>query len=390
MAVFTLIPAFLLVFVLVVLGLLVTELVKLVSSPQSRHIVKVLVLIPLLLLGALVLAGVLTAAYRFTRVERPPMAAIRVDDPVNGAHVSISSGGVSVKTAQGPGASVPANGVSVQPPSPAAPPAAPPSKGNSNSGTAGVFRAINKAFVIAARSVVTKNEPAAQGPPRPLAIAAVARASTPPGQPIPALTAAAGPSPATPAVAASAVSAAAPMAAKRPDWVDDPPQPRAELYEMAVKAGPWRTPLECEQELDEKIAWAVDSYVAWRIGDEAGSQVQLPGEYAREHLVKEQWVEKINTSLGEMYNLHALLSFDRQVEGKLQDAWSQLLLGARLLLSAAILGGGLLILTMVYGYLKIDLATAGAYRGRLRFVATATILALAAAGAALWRQAAGQ
>jgi len=152
-----------------------------------------------------------------------------------------------------------------------------------------------------------------------------------------------------------------------------------------VKAGPWKNRSLCEQELDEKIAWAVDSYVTWRIGDEAGSQVQLPEDYAREHLVKEEWLEKAGTSLGEEFNLYALLSFDRQVEGKLQDTWNQIVLGARLLLSAAILGGVLLILAVVYGYLKIDLATAGAYRGRLRFAAAATILALAAAGAALWR-----
>jgi len=118
--------------------------------------------------------------------------------------------------------------------------------------------------------------------------------------------------------------------------------------------------------------------------------VQLPEEYARENLVKEQWLERINTSLGEMYNLYALLSFDSRVEAKVQDTWSQLVLGVRLLVAAAILGGVLLILTVVYGYLKIDLATAGAYRGRLRFLAAATMVALAVVGVKLWRQGVGQ
>jgi len=297
-------------------------LVKVLSSPQTGPAVKVLILLPLTVVGLLLLAFVvLTATYRFSRVERPA-TAIRVDDPANEAQVSVSSNGMVAMPGRRARVSVSAHEV-------------PP--------------------------------PAAAG------------------QPLPAVRAATGSSQAQPAVAASATSAAGPMAAKRPDWVDNPPQPHADLYELVVKAGPWKTPLDCEQELDEKIAWAVDSYVAWRIDDEAGSQVQLPAEYAREHVVKAQWLEKINTSLGEMYNLHALLNFDRQVEGKLQDMWSHLLLGARLLLSAAILGGVLLILTVIYGYLKIDLATRGAYRGRLRFVAAATILALTAAGAALWR-----
>jgi hypothetical protein len=174
------------------------------------------------------------------------------------------------------------------------------------------------------------------------------------------------------------------MASKRPNWVDNPPQPSADAYEVAVKAGPWKTRLECEQSLDEEIDWAIDSFVAWRIGEEARTQVQLPADYVRQHLVKEQWLEKINTSLGEMFNLHALLSFDRQVEGKLQDAWTGVMLNARLVLSAAILGGVLLLLSVIYGYLKIDLATHGAYRGRMRFAAVGMILALAAAGAALW------
>lgn len=150
-------------------------------------------------------------------------------------------------------------------------------------------------------------------------------------------------------------------------------------------AGPFKTPLECERPLDEEIEWAVDDYVAWRIGEEARSQTTIPSDYARQHLVKEQWLERVNTSLGEMYNLHALLSFDRQVEGKLLDAWRETLLSARVILSAAILGGILLLLSVIYGYLKIDLATAGAYRGRLRFVAAAMVLTLAVAGAALWQ-----
>lgn len=170
-------------------------------------------------------------------------------------------------------------------------------------------------------------------------------------------------------------------AAKRPAWVDAPPSTTADAHEVAVKAGPWKTPIECQQSLDEEIAAAVDRYVAWRIGEDARQQVTLPADYARRHLIKDQWLEKINTSVGEMYNLHALLAFDRQVEGKLRDAWNETVAGARLVVASVVFGGVILLLGVVYGYLKIDLATGGAYRRRLR-LAVAGILALVAAGAA--------
>jgi hypothetical protein len=341
-----------------------------------------------MLVGTLALAFVgLVVVYRFTAVPQHSIVEIReggavevrVDDPASGGHVSVSPSGVSVKTgegrhvsvsprgasakmAEGRRGSVSPNGVSVQSQPPAAASSAP--KGENASVTAGVFRAVKQAFIAAARSVIGKSESAAQDPPSPPTDAPSARTS-------------------------STASQSNLTAEKAPDWVDHPPQPRADRYEMVVKAGPWKTRPECDRELDEKLAWAVDSYVAWRIGDEAATQVQLPEEYARENLVKEQWIEKINTSLGEMYNLYALLSFDGRVEGKVQDTWNQIVLGARLLVAAAILGGVLLILTVIYGYLKIDIATQGSYRGRLRFLAGAAILALATVGVALLRRAPG-
>ncbi len=369
MATFAFSGILVLVFAFVMLGLLVAGLVKLLSSPQSRQAVKTLILVPLLLVGVAVLAFVVLTGYRVARVERPPMAAIRVDDGVKKTQVSISSNGIKVETAH---PTAPASQLRQ------------PGSGDGPSGVVKAFRAMNTAFVTALRTTFEKSPPVAQGSPQspkgnPLAV----RSESAPNPAAPAAPAVASSSGAKPAVAASPspASAAAPTASKRPNWVDNPPQPTADVYEVAVKAGPWKTRLECEQSLDEEIDWAVDSYVDWRIGKEASSQVALPADYSRRHLVKDQWLEKIDTSLGEMFNLHALLSFDRQVEGKLRDTWTGVLLGARLILSSAILGGVLLLLTTIYGYLKIDLSTGGAYRGWLRFAAAA-ILALVAAGAA--------
>lgn len=341
--------SWLLLLVVGVVAIGLVGLLRVLASPRSGPVAKVLGLGLLTVLGLLLLAFVvLTVSYRATRVQTPAnLADIAVAEPATGAKVSVSpSGGVD-----------PAKWDRRMPVTPK--PEETPSRGT------GVLRALNRVLAALARSWVAKSESAL-----PLSVSEWAPVS-------PSLQA-------KPPAEISNVSKS--PALKRPDWVENPPQPRIELYELVVKAGPWKTPLECERELDEKITWAVDSYVAWRIGEEASTQLQLPADYAREHLVKESpWVEKVNTSVGEMYNVYALLQFDRQVEGKLQDLWDQILLGSRLLLSAAVLAGALLILTVIYGYLKVDLATGGAYRGRLRFVAVATILALVAAGAVACR-----
>jgi hypothetical protein len=149
------------------------------------------------------------------------------------------------------------------------------------------------------------------------------------------------------------------MVSKRPEWIDHPPQPSGEPYEVAVTAGPYKTRWECERALDEEIDSAVDDYGAWRIGEDARSQIPLPKDFARHQLVAEQWLEKVDTKFGEqMFNLHALLRFDSQVDRKLREAWAQLLVTGRLVGSAAILGGVLLLLAVIYGYLKLSLAAA--------------------------------
>jgi len=328
-------------------------LIKVLASPRTGPVAKVLVLVPLTVLGLLLLAFVvLTASYRATRVQAPAnLAALAADEPATGAKVSVSLSGGGGPAKWDRRMPVTAKAEET------------PSRGT------GVLGALNRALVAAARSWVAKSESALPLPASEWAPGSPSLQGRPPAE-------------------TSSVSKT--PAVKRPDWVANPPQPSAELYELVVKAGPWETPLECERQLDEKITWAVDSYVAWRIGEEASTQLQLPADYAREHLVKESpWVEKVNTSVGEMYNVYALLQFDRQVEGKLQDLWNRILLGTRLLLSAAVLAGVLLILTVIYGYLKVDLATGGAYRGRLRLVAVAVLVALAGAGASLWRHGAG-
>jgi hypothetical protein len=372
---------------LVIAAVLVRLVVKPFLSPEARQISKVFLLLPLLVVGSLLLAFVVLAVVYWStaRFGGPEIhTAILDDDGTKGTQVSISPNGIVVHTAAP--ATPPAPPPSLSGPSPSRP--QPPTTGATDpSGVTSVWRAMKSAFITAMRSKGQPTPPAARDAPASSKDNRIVHRPAPPTSP------AASPGPAVasapvarPAVAAppALASASAATATKRPDWVDNPPQGSADRYEVAVKSDPWKTRLECEQALDEEIQWAVGDYVAWRIGEPARWQAQLSPDYARQYLVKEQWLEKVNTSLGEMVDLHALLCFDRQVEGKLQDAWKETVLGMRLVLSGAALGGVVLLLSVVYGYLKIDLATAGAYRGRLRFAAAAMVLGLAAAGAAFW------
>lgn len=381
-----------LLFILCV-GALILGLGKLFSNPEARKIGKIFLLLPLMVVGGLLLSFVvLMTVYWFAGIKSHGPFGIHVSDSGRGTDVRIMAGGPEIRvsdSSQGTEVNISANAASAEKSPPKPTPPQPQASGGerSSSGAAKVLVAVNRAFVTAVRSTFAKGPaPAA----RPTQVSEAVATAVPPAAAsaptMPSAVAVASSSGLEPAAVAAVptppVAPAAPTAAKRPDWIDNPPQPSADAYEVAVKAGPWKTRVECEQSLDEEIEWAVDSYVAWRIGEDARAEVGLPVDYARRHLVKDQWLEKINTSLGEMYNLHALLSFDRQVEGRLRDTWTGIVTAARLLLAAAVLGGALLLLSVIYGYLKIDLATGGAYRGRLRF-AVVVILALAAAGAAV-------
>jgi len=326
----SLIMAILLVLFLLCVAGLILGMGKLLWNPEARRIGSLLRVLLLLAAASLLLPLVVVKASR-SRGAGPspkPVAAV-VAEPVAGGGPTVVPPGPSIAAAS---AALSESGSEK-------------AEDNALSAVGRFLGSLNKAFAHALRSTFLVDAPLEAAPQR---------------DPLSDLSA---------------------SSAKRPAWIDAPPSTTADGYEVAVKAGPWKTPIECQQALDEEIATAVERYVARRIGEDAREQVTLPADYARRHLVKDQWLEKINTSLGEMYNLHALLAFDRQVEGKLRDAWNETVAAARLVLAAVVLGGAILLLSVIYGYLKIDLATGGAHRQRLR-LATAGIVALVAAGAA--------
>ena len=174
-----------------------------------------------------------------------------------------------------------------------------------------------------------------------------------------------------------------PAAATRPDWVEAAPQKLGGVYRMAVKCDPSPSRLECQGELlPDALDRAVAEYVDKRLklGRQAARQVRLPLDFIRGHIVKGEWEEPVEVSFGTWVQLHVLLEFDHEVNARIEEEWDKVITRERLRGVGGLMAAVLLLLSGIYVYLKIDLATSGAYRGRLRLAAAAVLLAVIAAG----------
>lgn len=181
----------------------------------------------------------------------------------------------------------------------------------------------------------------------------------------------------------AAASAAAPSAPAKPAWVDASPSRQGEVYQTTVVVGPFTTRAECDAKTPEEVQKALDHYVEIAIGPEAVGMVQLPDDYLRESVIVDQWEETRSYSVGPMVQLHLRLQFNAHVKGRVEVAYREAVVAARL----RVFGGwsviGLSFLAVGFSYLKTDIATRGVYRGRLRLAAATVILVLAAVAAAL-------
>jgi hypothetical protein len=172
-----------------------------------------------------------------------------------------------------------------------------------------------------------------------------------------------------------------PPAKTPPAWVNAPPRVVGDSYEMSIVVGPWKTRQECNAELPGELQRALDEYV--QTCEPAGNRIGLPTDYLQQHLVKQEWEEDIQSkSVGPMKRLHVLLRFDHEVKNRIVEAIHRGIVTGRLLSVGIGLAGVFWLLAVVYGYLRIDLATGGIYRGRLRFAAALAILGLVAAALA--------
>jgi hypothetical protein len=166
-----------------------------------------------------------------------------------------------------------------------------------------------------------------------------------------------------------------------PDWVSAPPQVVGDAYRMAIVVGPWKNRQECDIDLPKELQKALDRYAELCLSEPAGARVALPYSFLRQEIVKDQWEEEIwSDSLNrKMTQLHVLLQFDSKVKDRIVEERQRGIVTSRLWMGAAGLAAVLWLLAVIYGYLRLDLTTGGAYRGRLRFAAALAILGPVAA-----------
>ncbi|MGA2796815.1 MAG: hypothetical protein ABSE63_04485 [Thermoguttaceae bacterium] len=199
------------------------------------------------------------------------------------------------------------------------------------------------------------------------------------------------------AASAKAVSAEpmiTPNAPKLPDWVGKQPflwrpgkgvelpdyykivNPKpvdGDAYVLSVSTDPYATIQECEAKIPDVLQSAVDQFAEKYLRRNWGEYVQLSPDQLRQ-LVVAEYPETKDFSFGKMTQVHLLLNFDQKVKTLIDETISVRMLNNR----AAVVGTGFiglwLLLAVIWGYLKLDLSTKGAYHKRLRAAAAFTIL----------------
>jgi hypothetical protein len=169
-----------------------------------------------------------------------------------------------------------------------------------------------------------------------------------------------------------------------PAWVKATPGMVGDAYQMAIVVGPWKTRQECDTELPDELRKALFTYAKTYLGSPLRGDISLPHpDYLRRQLVKEEWEEVRETSVGPMTQLHVLLRFDNNINNLIIASQQRGVVTDRIWTVGTALAAGFWFLGVLYGYLKIDLATGGRYRSRLRIAAVLAILVPVAAALAV-------
>lgn len=150
----------------------------------------------------------------------------------------------------------------------------------------------------------------------------------------------------------------------RPEWVESESRFENGTYRTAIVTQPNFSIGDCENELPSKTWEAV-----WRFFSNVA-----PHRYSRLlrtsdnsiSLVKDTWVEKIETSVQPMYRLHALVVIDPETIREWNAYLDQRGHEVRINIVAIGFGTFFLLVGLIFAYLKIDTATRGYYTRRLQ------------------------
>lgn len=146
-------------------------------------------------------------------------------------------------------------------------------------------------------------------------------------------------------------------------------------YRMTIHAGPHSNLNDCEAELAEKRVAALADYAEKLLGADASEQIDFE-RFLFQHKVPERrrTEEFEHPEFGPMLNLYAELTFDRRIQQELRREYHDAVIGQRLAFTGVASGMVLFMLSAVFGFLKLDTASRGYYRGRLLAGAVGVVL----------------
>lgn len=183
----------------------------------------------------------------------------------------------------------------------------------------------------------------------------------------------------------------------RPAWVDAAPRMEGDAYVMAKQVGPYTALPECERELPKVLEQAAAEYAELLLGREKAQDVHLPDDVLQ-GLVRQRWTERLTQEFGgapqDMVVLHVQIAFDPLAQERIREAGEHALAVQRMRVAAAVLGGVICLLALVWCGLSVSCrsreakpqpeAVASAPKTKWSLVAIIVAVLLAMLIAAMW------
>lgn len=168
----------------------------------------------------------------------------------------------------------------------------------------------------------------------------------------------------------------------RPEWVVSPPKQIGNVRKFVVVSDPFVSVDECRRDADQKMQNLTLNRAAELSGADMARRAHaavledlgLGADYARRELCTDEFVDVIDSSVGEMRQTYALLEFNETQDALLVDR-SRAYSRQEGLQDVTLIGGGLLAsVATLFGLLKVDTWTRGYYTKRLFLGVPAAII----------------
>lgn len=137
----------------------------------------------------------------------------------------------------------------------------------------------------------------------------------------------------------------------RPAWVDAPADYSGPIHRIPVSSGPYATPQQARQALDQALEEQLARYVSTQLGDtRAGAAFQFPAT-----MIRQRWVPRdglfedtVSSSVGPMHRAFARLELGPELRRDIEQRWRGLQSRQRLAQLGAAAGAVLGLLASVH------------------------------------------